>query len=67
MVDRDTAYAEHRKRQLLRALELSYVERLKWLEGAKKFGEIALGAARLDRELPERRPDGVAGGDETGG
>ena len=34
-------------------LALSYAERLRWLEDAKHFYAVALGAARRSRKRPE--------------
>lgn len=42
-------FEQHRAEQLRRQRHLSYEERLRWLDGAKKFCQLALGAARPRR------------------
>jgi hypothetical protein len=49
------AWTDHLTQQRRAWLALSYAERLRWLEDAKRFYAIALGAARR-----KRRP-GTAG------
>ena len=52
----DDPFERHRAAQLeRRRRRLSYEERLRWLDGAKKFCQLALGAAR-----PRRAPDSSA-------
>ena len=51
----DDPFERHRAAQLARQRRLSNEERLRWLDGAKRFCQLALGAAR-----PRRAPDSSA-------
>jgi len=44
--DREHGFALHREAQRRAWLALSHRERLEWLEEAKRFAALALGAAR---------------------
>jgi hypothetical protein len=48
------SWADHQTQQRRAWLALTYVQRLRWLEDAKRFYAIALGAAT--RERRRRRP-----------
>lgn len=48
MKDREQGWEIHVEEQRRRWLRLTYAERLRWLEQAKRFHAVALGAARRD-------------------
>lgn len=50
--DRDRGFALHREAQRRAWLALSHRERLAWLEEAKRFAALALGAARRSPDKP---------------
>jgi hypothetical protein len=47
---RDTGFEEHRREQRRAWLRLTYLQRLEWLEQAKRFAARALEAARIRAE-----------------
>ena len=57
MSDRARGWAMHAALQRRRWLSLTYEERLLWLEQAKRFHAIALGAARGAPTSSRDRPD----------
>lgn len=46
MTERPSGWDRHADQQRRAWLRLSYAERLRWLEQAKQFQQVALGAAR---------------------
>lgn len=46
---REQGWEEHERQQRRAWLALTYAERLRWLEDAKRFTAVALGAARRSR------------------
>ena len=45
-----SGWEQHRKEQRRAWLRLSYAERLRWLENAKRFARLALEAARRRKQ-----------------
>jgi hypothetical protein len=52
---REQGWEDHERQQRRAWLALTYAERLRWLEDAKRFTAVALGAARRARRLPRDR------------
>jgi hypothetical protein len=57
MSEHDSGWERHTIEQRRAWLRLSHVERLRWLEQAKQFKELALGAARHRRREDEEEKD----------
>jgi len=53
MTERD-GWQEHEREQIRARLALTYAERLRWLEQAKRFVRSALGAARRVKPVAKR-------------
>jgi hypothetical protein len=53
-VAEQSGWEQHREAQRRAWLRLSYAERLRWLEEAKRFAKVALEAARKRGRVSER-------------
>jgi hypothetical protein len=58
---RDAGFEAHRREQRRAWLRLTYLERLRWLDQAKRFAARALGAARSRRDREPEEPIGTPG------